>query len=84
MILMPSNQKKRAAQPGNLNALKHGFYTRRVSRSDLTGLETTQFNGLQAKIDLLRLLTRRLIDQSADATNCSPPLPPIMIFFVSW
>jgi hypothetical protein len=67
MTLQPSAPKKRGAQPGNLNALKHGFYTRRIPRADLTSLDTTQFNGLEEEIAMLRLLTRRLIDLSADA-----------------
>jgi hypothetical protein len=67
MTLVPPIPHKRGGQPGNRNARKHGFYTHRLPASDLTSLEATHFNGLEEEITMLRLLTRRLIDLSADA-----------------
>lgn len=52
--------RKRGAQPGNRNALKHGFYARHFRLSELNSLEHVQ-NGLRDEIDLLRLAMQRLI-----------------------
>lgn len=65
---MPS-PLSRGGQPGNLNALKHGFYTRRIRKRDLSGVEDTNIKGLAEEIALIRIFTRRLVecaDPSAD------------------
>jgi len=56
-------------QIGNMNALKHGFYTRRIKKRDLSGVEDTNIKGLAEEIALIRIFTRRLVesaDPSAD------------------
>ncbi len=67
----PSSIKKhRGAPKGNINALKHGFYTRRFHKRDLTGVESTDSTGLIEEIALIRVFTRRLlesIDPDSDA-----------------
>jgi hypothetical protein len=50
------------APPGNHNALKHGFYTRRLKKRDLTGVEATDVSGLVEEIALIRVFTRRLVE----------------------
>ena len=50
------------APPGNHNALKHGFYTRRLKKRDLTGVEATDVSSLVEEIALIRLFTRRLVE----------------------
>jgi hypothetical protein len=65
-----SPPRSRGGQLGNLNALKHGFYTRRLKKRDLTGVEATDVKTLIEEIALVRVFTRRLIeslDPSADA-----------------
>jgi hypothetical protein len=65
-------KRHRGGQPGNINALKHGFYTRRFNQSDLAGVESTDYNGLMDEIAIIRLYTRRLIeldDQSDDISQ---------------
>ena len=64
----PSPKRRRGGQPGNINALKHGFYTRRFTSSDLDGVASTDFNSLMEEIAIIRLYTRRLIelDQSVE------------------
>ena len=57
-----SPKKSRGGQPGNLNALKHGFYTRHFNNHDLAGVNSTDFNGLMEEIAIIRLYTRRLIE----------------------
>lgn len=53
---------RRGAPKGNLNALKHGFYTRRIPKSDLSGVESINPSGLIEEIALIRLFTRRLLE----------------------
>ena len=65
-------KRNRGGQPGNINALKHGFYTRRFNQSDLAGVESIDFNGLLEEIAIIRLYARRLIEldnQSADISQ---------------
>jgi len=64
---MPTNTpsptpRRRGAPKGNLNALKHGFYTRRLKKHDLSGVESTNPSGLIEEIALIRLFTRRLLE----------------------
>jgi len=63
------NQKSRGAPPGNLNALKHGFYARQFKKAELTGLEQCDFDGLNDEIAILRVYIRRLIQQGSDTTD---------------
>lgn len=70
--LTPSPKRHRGAQPGNINALKHGFYTRRFNQTDLADLESTDYHGLMEEIAIIRLYARRLIElenQSTDITQ---------------
>jgi hypothetical protein len=57
-----SSPHRRGAPKGNFNALKHGFYTRRLKKHDLTGVESTDAKGLIEEIALIRVFTRRLIE----------------------
>ena len=50
--------RKRGAQPGNKNALKHGFYAGNFSSTELTDLEVSLAKGLGDEIALLRVLIR--------------------------
>jgi hypothetical protein len=54
--------RRRGAPPGNLNNFKHGFYSRRLKKRDLTGVESTDISGLAEEIALIRVYTRRLIE----------------------
>jgi hypothetical protein len=69
--------RRRGAPPGNLNALKHGFYTRRLHKRHLSGLETTNPSGLVEEIALIRLFTRRLLE-SIDPDSDSYQLAEIL------
>jgi hypothetical protein len=61
---MPNHSFSRhpGAQLGNMNALKHGFYTRRIKKRDLSGVEDTNIKGLAEEIALIRIFTRRLVE----------------------
>jgi hypothetical protein len=58
-----NGRKKRGGQPGNTNALKHGFYTKNFSLAERQGLEATKEIVLADEITLLRVLIRRFSDQ---------------------
>jgi len=57
-----SPPRRRGAPLGNLNNFKHGFYSRRLKKRDLTGVESTDVSGLVEEIALIRVYTRRLIE----------------------
>jgi hypothetical protein len=61
--------RHRGGQLGNLNALKHGFYTRRIHQRDLSGVEDTNIKGLAEEIALIRIFTRKLIESGADTAD---------------
>jgi hypothetical protein len=52
--------KKPGAPPGNLNALKHGFYSRAFKTLELGDLDAALGQGLADEIAMLRVATRRL------------------------
>ncbi|MDY6874320.1 MAG: hypothetical protein SVR81_10205, partial [Chloroflexota bacterium] len=51
-----NGRRKRGGQPGNTNALKHGFYTKNFSLAERRGLEATKVIVLADEITLLRVL----------------------------
>jgi len=56
-----AKKKKRGAQPGNLNALSHGFYARAFQPDEVTDLDTLLATGLNDEITMLRVVTRRVL-----------------------
>jgi hypothetical protein len=65
----PGHKRKRGGQPGNGNALRHGFYSRRFTRQEVEDLENALREGLQDEITLLRVQIRRLADVSGEETD---------------
>ena len=59
MLPKPNLKRKRGAQPGNLNAFKHGFYSRRFTKLELRHLGVVFSEGLLDEIALSRVLLRR-------------------------
>ena len=55
-----SSGRRRGGQPGNLNALKHGFYSRQFQKSEIADLETA--GNLNEEIGMMRVVTRRLLE----------------------
>jgi hypothetical protein len=53
--------KPRGAQPGNTNALKHGFYARKFTHSEHLDLESVGV-GIDSEVAMLRVATRRMFD----------------------
>ena len=63
--------RRRGAKPRNLNALKHGFYSKNMDSSLRKALKDAGIsNDLEAEISILRLKFRSL----SDAPNASPEL----------
>jgi hypothetical protein len=54
-------RRKPGAQPGNINALKHGFYSRLFRCGEITDLEAYEIDGLADEIAMLRVWTRRVM-----------------------
>jgi uncharacterized protein YjcR len=60
----PAPARKRGAQPGNDNALKHGFYSRTWKQRDRKGFEEMKTISLVDEINLLRVSICRLVESS--------------------
>ncbi len=57
-------KRKRGAPKGNLNALKHGFYSRQFRLGEGVDLERISGPGLDNEIEMLRVATRRMFDMA--------------------
>ena len=66
---MPTPKRPRGAPPGNLNALKHGFYSRQFRKVDIEDLDAMLDSGLDSEINMLRVSTRHLIELSQENTD---------------
>ena len=58
--------RSRGGQPGNINAIKHGFYSRRFMDLEAKDLETVPVEGLEGEIALMRVMIRRVFDYAND------------------
>lgn len=61
--------RKRGGQPGNTNALTHGFYSRQFQNLEIEDLDTALANGLTDEIQMLRVVTRRTLALAEGAPN---------------
>jgi hypothetical protein len=55
------NGRKRGGQPGNSNALKHGFYSQLFKAAETRDLEGYTQEGLQDEVAMLRVMIRRVV-----------------------
>ena len=55
--------KKPGAQPGNKNAMRHGFYAKRFTADEQTRLDTTDATDVQSEIALIRVCIDRLTQE---------------------
>lgn len=62
-------KRKRGAPPGNHNALKHGFYSRKFKHTDLAGLEEIKCLSLTEEITMMRVSIRRVVEQAGAITD---------------
>ena len=63
---MTEEQRHRGAQPGNTNALKHGFYSPRFSPLEARDLDVALRDGVEDEIALLRVTIRRVFDLATE------------------
>jgi hypothetical protein len=66
--------RRRGAQPDNLNALKHGFYSRHFRSADLKDLDTYQFSGLTDEANLIRIYMRHVVEMDGKEGSSYDPL----------
>jgi hypothetical protein len=59
---MPPFPRKRGGQPGNTNALKHGYYSPRFHKLEAADLAALVEEGPASEIALLRVLIRRMVE----------------------
>lgn len=59
-------KKKRGGQPRNVNALRHGFYSRQFKDGEVTDLDVLISEGLSDEINMLRVITRRVMELADD------------------
>jgi hypothetical protein len=57
--------RRRGGQPGNNNALKHGFYSSKFPAGVRKDLAEYTFSGLTEEIELLRVYIRSLVELTA-------------------
>jgi hypothetical protein len=60
----PIPRRRAGGQPRNLNALKHGFYSRLYRAGEIEDLEETGAPSLSDEITMLRVLMRRMFEQA--------------------
>lgn len=53
-------KRRRGAQPGNLNALKHGFYSKQFEPAEIQDLETRLLEGLQDEVAIIKANAMRI------------------------
>jgi len=61
--------RKRGAQPGNKNALKHGYYSPLFRSAELKKLKALSNPGLSDEIEMLRLVISRVVERAGDAQS---------------
>lgn len=62
-IHQPPPKKRRGAQPGNQNNLKHGFYTRQFREKERKILDQLPISDLQEEMKTLRAYLRRYLKE---------------------
>ena len=68
----PGEERKRGGQPGNSNAVKHGFYTHSFHRDESDRLDTDIQGKFDDEIALMRVLILRTSESIKDNTHISP------------
>ena len=77
---MTSSSRPRGGQPGNSNALKHGFYSRKFKDLDVKDLQAVTAT-IDDEIAALRVAARRVFEY-ADQVGESDPMDAIKAFGV--
>jgi hypothetical protein len=65
MAAKPKRKTKRGGQPGNANAVRHGFYSRKFQDLEVEDLGQVK-GGLQDEIAMLRVSIRRVFERAPE------------------
>lgn len=68
--IIPNSKRPRGAQPGNTNAVKHGFYSRKFRPQELDDLDLLLSGNLEDEIAMLRVIIRRVFELT-NAEDCT-------------
>jgi hypothetical protein len=60
----PKTKRCRGGQPGNTNALKHGFYAACIRSKEKADLEIDAEINLEEELNLVRVLIRRVLEKT--------------------
>jgi hypothetical protein len=63
------SRRRPGAPPGNLNALKHGFYSKIFRNTELEELHQFDAQDVAQEIELLRIIIRRTAERAAEAES---------------
>ena len=65
---MPEREKRKKGAPkGNLNALKHGFYSRVMDKAEMLDMETaSDIHGIDDEIALLRVKIKSVLERDPE------------------
>ncbi|MEW5870716.1 MAG: hypothetical protein AB1894_15695 [Chloroflexota bacterium] len=68
--------RKPGAQPGNSNALKHGYYSRKFRTIDYNDLDVVQAT-MESEIAAARVVARRMFDHVSQIEDAGDPMAAI-------
>lgn len=68
-----STPRKRGAQPGNQNAIKHGLYSRYLRQAEIPVTQPDPSTGFTAEINLLRYVILRSLEINAGLLEDTDP-----------
>jgi hypothetical protein len=80
----PHPKRRRGAQPGNTNALKHGIYSRLYQKKEPGELDPSSDPGLWEDFDMLRQLIRLTLDRADEAVGFETQLRFISVITVAY
>ena len=81
---LSSVPRRPGGQPGNANALKHGYYARRLPAAAVADLEEHAFPGLQEEIAVLRHFIGRLVDHSGECSDLPMTLSVVRVLSLAF
>ena len=67
-------KRPRGRQPGNLNALKHSFYSRFFKENEIEAMQGLPNEDLREEITALRVIIRRVLQLSLDIEDVNTGL----------
>ena len=69
-----SPKRPRGGQPGNLNALKHGFYSSYFKENEIDAIQGLPYDDLREEIAALRVIIRRILQLATEIEDVNTGL----------